>query len=141
MSPYYRNHRNGKYNNPTSMRAAHVNIPNNNDTNVELNADNTSNNSSELDSITTPFLHPLSPGESNYQNNINRKTLLKKFPINKYTVDEVNDYITNIIKCLQTGQYECKTTNPTNKNKTPHSCGRTCGKKCDNDKCLYTCNR
>lgn len=135
---YYRNHRNGKYNSPTSIRAAHVNIPfiielddsdsdvdddddvdsdddessesgsNSNGTSVELNADNTSDNSSELDSITTPFLRPSSPGEPNYQNNMNRKTLLKKFPINKYTVDELNDYITNIIKCLQTGQYECK---------------------------------
>ncbi|CAH1763258.1 12281_t:CDS:2 [Entrophospora sp. SA101] len=60
------------------------------------------------DSVSIGIAHPPSPGAPNYQNNILRKNLLKEFPLNKYTVDEVNNYITNIIKCLQTGQYECK---------------------------------
>ncbi|CAJ0750008.1 9103_t:CDS:2, partial [Entrophospora sp. SA101] len=79
----------------------------NNNNDLESNDGNDGNTCDRSCSSTT-FLQPPSPGAPNYQNNILRKNLLKEFPLNKYTVDEVNNYITNIIKCLQTGQYECK---------------------------------
>ncbi|CAJ0749684.1 2775_t:CDS:2 [Entrophospora sp. SA101] len=42
------------------------------------------------------------------QNNINRKKLFKKFPLNKYTASEINNYVATLIDSLKTGQYECK---------------------------------